>query len=100
MHISATCCIPSVPGMKRSIAINKMLVYSSHSTDYDIMESKLIYPSNNLWRTIGCEMLRFPHCLDSQLRDDSDVINIWHQSHCTHQKHFLFLSLVLISTRG
>jgi hypothetical protein len=47
----------------------------------------------------GCEMLRIQHCLDNWLIDRGEIVIHKHRPRFTPQKHFLFLSLVLISVR-
>jgi hypothetical protein len=61
--------------------INKYIVNDATQTMKDILhtmnttqkkkkkkkrerERKYSYPCNRLWRPIGCEMMRIPHCLD------------------------------------
>jgi hypothetical protein len=38
------------------------------------------------------EMLRIPHCLDSQLTDGGKVVSPTHQPHFTPQKHYFSAS--------
>jgi hypothetical protein len=45
-------------------------------------------------------MLRTSHCLDSRLTNGNDFVSLKFRLRSTPQKHFLFLSLVLISLRG
>jgi hypothetical protein len=45
-------------------------------------------------------MLKIPHSLDSRPTDGGEIIRLTDRPRFTQQKHFLFLSLVLISVRG
>jgi hypothetical protein len=46
-----------------------------------------------------CEILRISQYLDNQLIYGEDFVSLTHQPRFTQQKHFLFLSLVLIYIR-
>jgi hypothetical protein len=39
-----------------------------------------------------CEMLRIPHCLDSQLRNGSKIVSLMHRPHSTSKKHYFSAS--------
>jgi hypothetical protein len=48
----------------------------------------------------GCELLRTPHCLDSRLTDDGEVISLTYRPRSTRQTHFvIFVSVTNFSYR-
>jgi hypothetical protein len=44
---------------------------------------------NTHGKVCGCEMLRNPHYLDSQLTDVGELVSLIHLLHTTLQKHFV-----------
>jgi hypothetical protein len=58
---------------------------------YGILSNKKkAIPSTGCGGLLGCEMLRIPHCLDSQLTDGSKVVSPVHRPRSSPQKHYFF----------
>jgi hypothetical protein len=60
------------------------------------IESKDIYVTGRggLW---NCEMLKFPHCPHSRLKDGDELVSLTRPPHSALRKHFLFLYIIFIS---
>jgi hypothetical protein len=44
------------------------------------------YPHKRLWRPIGCEMLRIPHCVGNRITDGDEVVGLTRRSRSTPRR--------------